>query len=218
MNIPAKMMHIWIGPKPAPHHWMDSWHRSHAHWQYMIFDNAWLSRTVFRNQWLIDEYLRREKYNAAADLIRYELLYDHGGFVPPADALCLENTDELWIESEEKCYTVYEHERARPHFVSPIYACNPGNQFLETLIRELGQTTEQTISTKKVWQVTGNEFLRWMIKKHKPEIKIFPSHFFIPKHYSAKTPRYNGPDKVYADQMWGSTKNRYQDRIENYTQ
>lgn len=197
---------------------MDTWRQLHPHWQYMIFDNAWLSRTTFRNQSMIDEYYRREKYNAVADLIRYELLYDHGGFIPPADAVCLANTDELWTEPVYKCYTVYEHERARPHFVSPIYASNAGNQFLGTLIKELGKTTMTQIDTKKVWQVTGNEFLRWMIKKHKPDIRIFPSHYFIPKHYSAKTPRYSGPDKIYADQMWGSTKRLYQDSVLDHIQ
>jgi mannosyltransferase OCH1-like enzyme len=216
MNIPAKMIHIWIGPKPAPIHWMNTWHEKHPHWQYMVFDNAWFEKTSFYNQSIIDEYYQRGKYNAVADLIRYELLYDHGGFLPPADAICLENTDELWTEPEHKCYTVYEHERARPHFVSPIYASNAGNEFLEKIIIELSKVTVKTIETKKVWQVTGNEFLRWMIKRHKPAIKIFPSHYFIPKHYSAKTPRYNGPDKIYADQMWGSTKQNYKDTLEEY--
>ena len=206
------MMHIWIGPRPMPWHWMETWHKLHPYWQYMVFDNAWLEKTKFRNQSLIDLCYEKAKYNAVADLIRYELLYDHGGFIPPADAVCLNNTDELWTEPEHKCYTVYEHERARPHFVSPIYASNPGNTFLEIIINKLGQVTADQIATKKVWQVTGNEFLRWMIKRHKPDIKIFPSHFFIPKHYSAKTVRYSGPDKIYADQMWGSTRKLYQEQ------
>ncbi len=218
MNIPALMTHIWIGSKAPPLHWMNTWPEQHPGWQYMVFDDALFHKTRFRNQILIDHYYSMEKYNAVADLIRYELLYDHGGFIPPADAVCLANTDELWREPEHKCYTVYEHERARPHFVSPIYAANPGNQFLEIIIRELGRVTPADTVSKKVWQVTGNEFLRWMIKRHKPEIKIFPSHYFIPKHYSAKTPRYAGPDKVYADQMWGSTRRIYQDNAADYTQ
>lgn len=218
MNIPKKMIHIWIGTKPPPTHWMQTWPEKHPGWQYMVFDDVWFHRTKFRNQHVIDEYYRREKYNAVADLIRYELLYDHGGFLPPADAVCLNNTDELWCEPEYKCYTVYEHERARPHFVSPIYAANPGNVFLEIVIQKLGKVTIDQIENKKVWQVTGNEFLRWMIKQHKPEIKIFPSHYFIPKHYSAKTSRYSGPDKIYADQMWGTTRHIYQDAAEGYSQ
>jgi mannosyltransferase OCH1-like enzyme len=212
------MIHIWIGPKPAPTHWMNTWPEKHPHWQYTVFDETQFHQKRFRNQHIINEYYQREKYNAVADLIRYELLYEHGGFIPPADAVCLNNTDELWNEPAHKCYTVYEHERARPHFVSPIYASNAGNKFLKIIIKELGQVTVDKIDSKKVWQVTGNEFLRWMIKRHKPEIKIFPSHYFIPKHYSAKTPRYSGPDKIYADQMWGSTKQIYQDTAEGYSQ
>jgi mannosyltransferase OCH1-like enzyme len=218
MNIPANMIHIWIGPLAPPLHWMNTWKDHHPDWKYTVFDNDRFEKTKFRNQRLIDEFYLREKYNAVADLIRYELLYDQGGFLPPADAVCLSNTDELWTEPEHKCYTVYEHEKARPHFVSPIYASNPGNEFLKIIIQTLGQVQVEDIQNKKVWQITGNEFLRWMIKKHKPEIKIFPSHYFIPKHYSAKTPRYDGPDKIYADQMWGSTRKKYQTFSDGYTQ
>jgi mannosyltransferase OCH1-like enzyme len=212
------MIHIWIGPKPAPEHWMRTWAELHPNWNYYVFDNSEFEKTKFRNQHVIDEYYSREKYNAVADLIRYELLYDLGGFIPPADAVCLNNTDELWSEPEHVCYTVYEHERARPHFVSPIYASNAGNDFLKIIISELSKVTLGDIETRKVWQVTGNQFLRWQIKRHKPAIKIFPSHYFIPKHYSAKTARYSGPDKIYADQMWGSTKRIYKNNIEDYTQ
>jgi mannosyltransferase OCH1-like enzyme len=218
MNIPATIIHIWIGPKAPPLHWMNTWPEKHPDWNYVIFDDDQFKKTQFRNQWIIDEYYRREMYNAVADLIRYELLYNQGGFLPPADAICLNNTDELWNEPEHKCYTVYENEVIRPHFVSPIYASNAGNEFLKIIIDRLNTVSMEDINTKKVWQVTGNEFLRWMIKEHKPEIKIFPSHYFIPKHFKAKTPRYSGPDKIYADQMWGSTRNRYQDTAEGYTQ
>jgi mannosyltransferase OCH1-like enzyme len=217
VNIPAKMIHIWIGPKAPPLHWMNTWPEKHPGWHYMVFDDVWFHRTRFQNQHVIDEFYQRKKYNAVADLIRYELLYNYGGFIPPADAICLNNTEELWNEPSHGCYTVYENERIRPHFVSPIYASNPGNEFLEIIIKELGKVTLDEM-VKYVPQITGNEFLRWMIKRHKPKIKIFPSHYFIPKHYKAKTPRYSGPDKIYADQMWGSTKKIYQDTAEGYTQ
>jgi hypothetical protein len=44
-----------------------------------------------------------------------------------------------------------------------------------------------------------------MIPKYKPEIKIFPSYFFIPEHYSVKSKTYNGGEKIYANHVWGST-------------
>lgn len=208
MNIPQQMWHIWIGPHQAPTQWMQTWVDHHPGWKYKIFDNQALSNTQFRNRHLIDEYLQRKIYAGAADLVRYELLYNHGGFIPPADAVCLNNTNELWISPEEFCYGVYEHETLRPGYVSPIYACNPGNHFVKLIIDTLNRLQPHDLHNH-AYKSTGNEFLAHMIELHKPKIKIFPSHYFIPKHFKAKNPRYLGPDKVYADQMWGSTRKTY---------
>lgn len=212
MNIEPIMWHIWIGPNSAPTTWMNTWKDKHASWDYKVIDNELMNSTKFYNQHLIDEYYSKEKYNGVADLIRYEFLYKYGGFCPPADAVCLENTDELWTDDKEICYTVYENETIRPGYVSPIYACNPNNSFLEIIIETLHKLSPSELSGK-VWMSTGNHFLSKMIEQHRPHIKIFPSHYFIPKHFKAKTQRYIGPDKVYADQMWGTTRKRYNEGL-----
>jgi len=208
MNIPRNMIHIWVGPNPAPQKWMNTWTDLHPDWRYRVFDDAELRSRKFVNQHLIDRYYEVGKFNGVADLIRYELLYQEGGFLPPADAVCLANTDELWVEGPDICYTVYENEVIKPGYVSPIYACCAGNRFLEIIIDTLNQLSPRDLSGK-VWTSTGNLFLAGMIARHQPHIKIFPSHYFIPKHYKAKSQRYDGPDRVYADQMWGTTRNRY---------
>lgn len=208
MNIPYLMWHIWIGPYEMPLHWMNTWKEKHPNWEYIIFDNKKLNEKKFINQHLIDEYLRRGKYNGVADLIRYELLYEYGGFIPPADSVCLENVEELFKEDPNICYTVYENEIIREGYVSPIYACNPKNEFVLTIIETLNKLKSEELKDK-VWESTGNLFLKNMIELHRPNIKIFPSYYFIPKHFKAKTPRYTGPEKVYADQMWGTTRKLY---------
>jgi mannosyltransferase OCH1-like enzyme len=209
VNIPKIMWHIWIGPNPAPTKWMKTWKEKHPNWGYIIFNNDMLSATTFRNQHLIEEYLNRKKYNGVADLIRYELLYSHGGFCPPADAICLENTDELWNEGDEFCYSV----RDTVGSISPIYACNRKNEFLKVIIDRLNLLSPEDLSDSP-WESTGNYFLRDLMEEYNPKIKIFPTHYFIPRHFKAKSPRYNGPDKVYADQMWATTKNLYHQGIE----
>jgi mannosyltransferase OCH1-like enzyme len=212
MNIPAKLTHIWVGPNPPPITWMNTWPEKHPSWNYSIFSDDDLKNKTFYNQHLIDEYYNRNKFNGVADLIRYELLYEYGGFIPPADAVCLENTEELFVENSDLCYTVYENEIIRPGYVSPIYAACPKNHFLRIIIETLHQLEPAQLSGK-VWESTGNLFLKNMIEKHSPKIKIFPSHYFIPKHFKAKTPRYEGPDKIYADQKWGTTKKTYSEGL-----
>ena len=212
ITIPNKLWQIWIGPKPAPTQWMNTWPKHHLNWDYKIIDNEILHNRKFHNQRLIDIYLESTKYDryaGAADLIRYEILYEHGGFMPGADAECLNNTDELWNQDPEFCYTVFENEKLRPKFVSPIYAANPKNAFLEKIIDHLHSVSADIVKTKGAYRVTGNEFLAKFIEKNTPKIKIFPSHYFIPVHFSRPTERYNGPDKIYAEQNWGTTKHLY---------
>ena len=35
-------------------------------------------------------------------------------------------------------------------------------------------------------------------------MNVYPSHYFIPRHYTGL--QYEGNDKIYAEQYWGSTE------------
>lgn len=214
MNIPNVITQIWIGHRPPPLHWMDTWKQKHPHWTYTIFDNSHFNSTTFHNQHLIDEYMDRRIYAGACDLIRYELLYTYGGFIPPSDSICLENTDELWVEDPTVCYTVYENEllEDKKGWVSPIYASNPKNKFVGQIIDHL-HTLQPNQLSDKPYETTGNLFLKNFIEQTNPDIKIFPWYTFIPNHPQLHPPNqgqgwhenYSGPNKVYADQQWYST-------------
>jgi cellulose synthase/poly-beta-1,6-N-acetylglucosamine synthase-like glycosyltransferase len=65
------------------------------------------------------------------------------------------------------------------------------------------QTTQQ-----RAWQTVGPLLLTKLYNSKKYlDLHIFPSHFFLPIHYSGLT--YQGHDKIYAHQEWGSTKQNY---------
>lgn len=204
MNIEKKLYQIWIGPKPAPLKWMNTWKEKHDDWEYSIFTQSDLDKRSFKNQELINHYMKKKIYAGVSDLIRYELIYEKGGFWPEADFICLENTEELFTSPASFCYTCYENEETRPGYVQPIFAANPGNLFLQNLITELSKKTPNDLSDKP-WESTGNAWIPNMIKRYEPEITIFPSHYFIPNHYSVKSKKYTGGDKIYANHVWGST-------------
>jgi mannosyltransferase OCH1-like enzyme len=206
MNVAKNMVHIWVGPKSAPTKWMNTWKEKHPDWSYWVFTDAMLHEklSTFKNKHLIEEYYQRGKFNGVADLVRYELLYEIGGFIPPADSACLHNTEELFTSPEDYCYSVYENEKLRPGFISPIMAANPNDDFVKTLIDTLYEVDPKDLKDE-VWKSTGNEWLSHMTPKHNPKITIWPSYTLIPKHYEQRSKRYNGPGKIYADQFWGST-------------
>ena len=203
IGIPKKLGHIWIGPRSVPEEWLESWKEHHSEWSYTRYDNDFLSSFPFRNRNLIDEYVNRGQFAGAADLMRYEILYEFGGFIPEADSFCLANTEELF--SESKAYTVYENEKVRPGLVSPILACESKNGFVGLLIKELSQLSIYEIG--QPWKTTGNRFVAKMIQQHQPDVTIFPSHYFIPEHFTGE--KYKGDGKVYCHQMFGTTTNAY---------
>jgi hypothetical protein len=212
MNIEKKIYQIWIGPRPAPLKWMSTWKEHHKDWKYSIFTQSDLDKRRFKNQNLIDYYMNKKIYAGVSDLIRYELIYELGGFWPEADFICTNNTEELFTAPSSYCYTCYENEEVAKGFVQPIFAANANNTFLKELVNELSLKKPTDLSDKP-WKSTGNEWLSYMIPKFKPQIKIFPSHFFIPEHYSVKSKKYAGNEKIYSKHAWGSTGNG-----KNYTE
>ena len=209
MNIVNSMCHIWIGHLSPPLQWMNTWKEKHPDWNYYIFTDEMLRARQWHNQHLITKYYNQGVYAGVADLIRYELLYEQGGFLPPADAICLRNTDELFTAPEDHAYTVFESETIVPNFISPIQACNPENTFVRMLIDELHKLRPEDLHPKP-YKSTGNEWLSQFVpdkKKHK--LVIWPSHYLIPRHFKKKHVYYDGPDPVYAEQMFGSTKRLY---------
>ena len=203
MNIEKKMTHIWIGPKPAPLKWMNTWKEKHPDWEYSIFTDEMLKARKWKNQHLIDKYYNMQKYAGAHDLIRYELILERGGFWPAADSVCLERCDELFSSPADHAYTVYESEKAKPGFVYPILASNSGNIICEALVNHLNKLDPSQLSAHPFIS-TGNQFLSRFLPQFSDKLTIWPSYTLIPQWYGSNT-RYNGPGKVYAEQYFGST-------------
>lgn len=203
VGIPKRLGHIWIGPKSPPQAFLDSWKACHPDWDYTLYGNEFLKDFTFRTQKQIDEYWRRGQYHGVADLMRYEILFEYGGFVAPADAECLKNTDELFPRA--CAYTVYENEFLRGKLVSPILACEPKNPFVGMLIDYLANFDPKEFG--EPWMSTGNLLVAQLIEKHEPDVIVFPSHYLIPEHYTGV--KYEGPEEPYARQGFFSTNKAY---------
>jgi hypothetical protein len=208
--IPKVMRHIWIGPFPPPQEWLQTWIDAHPTWRYELIDNAYITSRRFRNQAHINAYFRRGKFAGVSDLIRYEILAESGGFIAEADSICLHPVDEL--VQEPRAYSVYEHQGGALGMISPFLACEAGNPVLQAVVAELGRL--DPLEMKMPWVTTGNGFLRRFLAKNpalKKETTIFPSHYFIPEHYKGDV--YTGSDRIYARQMWATTKRSYPHQI-----
>lgn len=207
LGIPKIIGHIWIGHRPAPEAWLQSWRDHHPNWEYRLYDNDFLFSRRWRNQRLINEYYRRGIYAGVSDLMRYEILHEVGGFLPEADSTCLRPTDELW--NKPTLYTVYENEERKPGLVSPFLAAAPGNDYLNWInTRIKRRNTPESLGP--AWRSVGNRFLKKAIEaKPLKDLVIFPSHYFIPTH--KKYGAYTGDGPIYCEQLWGSTFGIYEE-------
>lgn len=201
-KIPKKLHHIWVGPKNPPLEWMQTWRDKNPDWEYTLWDNEKVFGRTWRNQKHVDFYREKGIWHGVADVVRYEILHEQGGFMPGADSVCENSIDDLFSDGFE-AYGVYENEKVRPGLVSPLYACAPDNRFAELLIA--GLTAKETVG--EPWIDTGNTYMMKTIAKYHPAVKIFPSYVFNPVHYTGET--YRGEGKIYGRQKWGTTLNAY---------
>lgn len=204
VSIPKILGHIWIGTRKAPFKLMNSWKEFHPDWEYRLYDNEYLFSRKWQNQSLIAEYYRVGRFSGVSDLMRYELLYENGGFIPEADSVCLRSTDELWCK--EHLYAVYENETKVPGFISPFLASVSGHPYLKHVIKHIGRRWKPE-TLRAPWRTVGNEYLARRLKRKPPkDFTVFPSHYFIPTFRTGE--KYSGDDPIYCEQLYGSTKTR----------
>lgn len=204
MAIPKIIHQLWVGPKPPPLRWMQTWQAYHPDWEYRLWDN----RAVFTRRWLnqrhLQYYRRKKQWHGVSDIARYEILMQYGGFMPEADSECVHPVDELFADDRYDAYAVRENDEIAADLLSPLTAAAPGSPFAHALIDGL----RQKLHVGEPWKTVGN---RWMQQvadsRHWPGLKILPSHTFNPDHFTGH--RYTGDGKIFAKQFWGTSHNLY---------
>jgi mannosyltransferase OCH1-like enzyme len=219
--IPKVLHHIWIGPKKPPLKWMNSWREKHPDWEYHLWGNESINSFGFKNIELINEMINNGKYDGASDLMRYEILYKYGGFMPGADCQCLLPIDDL-LNCD--AFTVYENEKYDSYLVSPILGSISHHPFLLFIVDYFYNNSKEIIDkipTYFMYELTGNELIGKLIKENNPNVLIYQSNTLIGNHYRYKlgthyeydfgyyssNPLYN---KRYAIQHWGTGRRLYE--------
>lgn len=202
--IPKIIHQLWIGPRPAPWKWMNTWRQNNPGYLYRLWTEKEIAAEKWENQRLIDYYMSRGIWHGVKDVCQYEILYNYGGVFVDADTECLRPISDLFTE-EYDAYSYYENEEVRPGLIQPLIAAVKGSQFAKELIEGLSHKPVGGIP----WKTTGNQYVGEMFKKTSASVKIFPSYYFNPEHFTGKN--YSGKDKIFARHFYGSTvENTYE--------
>jgi mannosyltransferase OCH1-like enzyme len=198
---------LWVGPKKPPLELMQTWKDNHPDWEYMFWNEDSIKEHFpdgLHNQW---QYDNMPEWNGKCDIARWEIVHKFGGFFMDADSLSARPIDEEMLENDS--FSCYENEHLRQNLIAAGYfAATKENELCKILIDKLHKKTGFQLWEGGVtaWKTVGPVFLTETVFQHQyNNITIYPSHYFIPKHYNGL--EYTGPFKPYAHQLWGSTPN-----------
>jgi len=203
--IPKLIHFIWVGDETkCPTNCMDTWRAFHPDWDFKLWGNAELDALPWVNRRHMTEMYDRE-LNGVADMMRWEILHANGGIVVDADSICLRALDDHLLECE--AFACWENEIVRPGLIAAGYFGSvAGNPFVKQIIEDI--SAEASVTHEMAWKTVGPLRLTQSHRKYGySKLRIYPSHYFIPQHFSGAT--YDGNDPVYAHQLWGSTRQSY---------
>jgi len=112
--------------------------------------------------------------------------------------------DDFLLNNEAFC--CWENEKVRPGLMANGYLASKQNsQLMEALTKYISLYPNMDYHPLETWAITGPMLLTKMVYNQAYHIKVYPSWFFIPRHYTGE--EYKGNGKIYAKQYWGTTPN-----------
>ncbi len=223
LQIPKKLHIIWIGEShKLPAKCINSWRDNHPEWDFQVWTDNERAQTSWINQKHLDAFVEKRHWSAAADLMRYEILYREGGVYVDADSFSVRPLDHWLLENE--MFACWENTLAvgRARLVSNAFLGSvAGNSFLKYLIDTIEGRKElftrwswgrMRYVRMGAWKSVGPYRLTKCVYDYEDgkgyrNISILPSHMFCPNHYRGEN--YGGQGLVYADHAWASTRKVY---------
>lgn len=205
-----KLIHIvWVGDDTRrPDTCIDSWRRMNPEYEVRVWGNhdlrttAWINACHIRSMW-------DAELCGVADLMRYEILYHHGGFAVDADSLCIRPLEDWLLTTGD--FACWSNEHHLPGMVANGYmGTERGSPLAGQIIADLAESA--TVVDRRAWISTGPILLTETWHRGNFPLTVWPSYFFIPEHHSG--PPYTGSGPIFARQLYASTRDAY-DRVSN---
>lgn len=198
--IPKKLHFIWIGDQSKmPVRCIDTWMSKNRDYKVNIWDNNSVQRTNWKNYRQLHDMLIKKDYAGAADVMRYEILYEHGGIYIDADTHCLKPLEDWLLNCE--AFACWEQEIIRNNLIAnTVMGSVPGAEALKMCMEEVA--TKDCTEKKLAWMITGPMLVTDVFFKRQANLTVYPSHFFMPTHHTGFKTNVTGHN--FADHLWGS--------------
>jgi len=207
-RIPKIIHQIWLGDQSKrPIDLMQTWIDKNPTWSYKLWTEIEVSELNLKCE---SQFNQDIHFAGKADILRYELLYNFGGFFIDADSECIRPLEDFLCDNIT--FGSYEHETGEEYMNGLGLIANgylgsvPNNPLIGLIVEHI--STLSNVNIRMPWEITGPKLLTEFIKKTNLPFTIYPSHYFIPIHYTDilnKNEGYTGSDYVFAKQYWGTT-------------
>lgn len=227
----------------APTKFMATWRDAHVPlgFEYILWNEAEIERRRRDNprfsaslSSLEHRIAEMEEINGKADILRWIILDEYGGVFCDADSICVSPIDDELLGVKEGAFAGYENERVRGAGWSPQYpdiyshkhalialGCvgfPPQHPLVKAAVEWMRVNSVSVRAVgQRAWFSVGPGLITRLYysepDKYRDALRVFPSYYFLPMHYSGVN--YYGHGKVYAYQEWGSTKRSYETMNEN---
>lgn len=190
---------VWVGDKSArPDNCIETWAKLNPGWEVRIWGNRELHSRSWRNAGHMG---RMPELCGVADMMRWEILQEQGGFALDADSICMRPLEEWLFEPD--IFACWDNEIGRPGLIANSFVySHPGSELVRQIIEDIHDTAD--ITALRAWQLTGLLRLTETVRNMGySKITIYPSHYFQPDHFTGVT--YAGVGPVFGKQFWGST-------------
>lgn len=198
--IPKKLHFIWIGDESKmPDRCMDTWMSKNRDYKVNIWDNRALRSRKWKNYTQLYEMLAKQDFAGASDIMRYEILYEEGGIYVDADSVCLKPLEDWLLDCN--AFAVWEQEHIRNNLVANGFIGGvPGAEVWKMCMD--GVAKEDCTRMELAWKITGPMLLTNIYFQQQPDLTVYPSHFFMPRHHTGF--KSNATGHRFADHIWGS--------------
>uniref|UniRef100_A0A7S1AG96 Alpha 1,4-glycosyltransferase domain-containing protein n=1 Tax=Noctiluca scintillans TaxID=2966 RepID=A0A7S1AG96_NOCSC len=191
--IPKLLHQIWIGPKEPPCLWLDTFRidyiSKYPDWTYQLWTEDEVRRLSLLNR---DIYEEEHMWQCKADILRLEVLWQHGGLYVDADMISVEgrSLEKLLDVGRETGFVMaYEPDtKDKPYSIlgNSVIACTPHHPLIMMLMLYLKQTYHAKRHIVEVFAVTGPVmYTKCLIDSNMPltiaaQELLYPAFHYIP--------------------------------------
>jgi mannosyltransferase OCH1-like enzyme len=169
--IPRIFHQIWVGPNPYPaefEEFRQTWRQAHPDWEFRLWGEDDLPADLRRQE----IYDRSRVPAERSDMLRFEILWRHGGVYMDTDFECRRPIDEL-LEGVD-FFTALLKPGGRVN--NAIFGAVAGHPALDDGLRSMRAQEPGAPFDKSA---SGPLFFAELLKRH-PDAKIFPAEWFYP--------------------------------------